>query len=77
MSGRILSDLSHYVIDRFEMTKDQNVEFIRNLPQREIYVDIDQDKITQVLDNIISNAMKYSPEGGQITFTVDWMRRIN
>ena len=59
------------VIDRFEMTKEQHVEFIRNLPQREIYVEIDQDKITQVLDNIISNAMKYSPEGGHITFTVD------
>lgn len=34
-------------------------------------MEIDQDKITQVLDNIISNAMKYSPEGGHITFTVD------
>lgn len=59
------------VIDRFEMTKEQHVDFIRNLPKREVYVEIDQDKITQVLDNIISNALKYSPEGGHITFTVD------
>ena len=28
----------------------------------------DQDKMTQVLDNIISNALKYSPAGGKVTF---------
>jgi two-component system, OmpR family, sensor histidine kinase VicK len=33
-----------------------------------MFVEVDQDKITQVLDNIISNALKYSPEGGTITF---------
>ncbi|MPQ27279.1 cell wall metabolism sensor histidine kinase WalK [Bacillus paralicheniformis] len=59
------------IIERFEMTKEQHVEFISNLPNRELYVEIDPDKITQVLDNIISNALKYSPEGGHITFSVD------
>ncbi len=48
------------IIERFEMTKEQHVEFISNLPDRELYVEIDPDKITQVLDNIISNALKYS-----------------
>ncbi|MBE4907891.1 cell wall metabolism sensor histidine kinase WalK [Bacillus luteolus] len=56
------------IIDRFEMTKEQNVVFERHLSTESIYVDIDPDKITQVLDNIISNAMKYSPEGGKIRF---------
>lgn len=60
----------HRVIDRFEMTKEQHVTFIRNLPDKTIYLEMDQDKITQVLDNIISNALKYSPEGGTITFQV-------
>src|SRR5690606_10377798 len=45
----------HHIIDRFEMSKDQNVEFVRKIPDTKIIVDIDQDKITQVLDNIISN----------------------
>ncbi|PLR96485.1 cell wall metabolism sensor histidine kinase WalK [Bacillus sp. T33-2] len=58
----------HRIIDRFELTKNQNVTFIRKLPEDSLLVEIDEDKITQILDNIISNAMKYSPEGGRITF---------
>ncbi|AST93909.1 MULTISPECIES: cell wall metabolism sensor histidine kinase WalK [Sutcliffiella] len=56
------------VIDRFELSKSSDVTFQRDLPNEHIYVYIDIDKITQVLDNIISNAMKYSPEGGTVTF---------
>ncbi|MEK4027472.1 MULTISPECIES: cell wall metabolism sensor histidine kinase WalK [Bacillaceae] len=59
------------IIDRFEMTKSQDVTFKRKLPRYPIYVEIDTDKLTQVIDNIISNALKYSPEGGQITFKVE------
>lgn len=58
------------IIDRFEMTKELNVSFKREITENAIFVEIDEDKITQVLDNIISNAMKYSPEGGTITFRV-------
>ena len=56
------------IIDRFEMSKSQNVEFIRLLPETSYFVEIDTDKLTQVIDNIISNALKYSPNGGNIRF---------
>lgn len=58
------------IIDRFELSKSQEVTFVRDLPSDEVLVSLDEDKITQVLDNIISNAMKYSPEGGTITFAI-------
>jgi two-component system sensor histidine kinase VicK len=66
-----LPDFFNKIIDRFEMTKPQHVSFIRNIPKEKLYVEIDTDKITQVIDNIISNALKYSPEGGKVTFSID------
>lgn len=58
----------HRIIDRFEMSKSQNVTFSRMLPEKEYFVAIDPDKLTQVIDNIISNALKYSPDGGTVRF---------
>jgi len=63
-------DFFHHIIDRFEMTKPDYISFKRKLPNEALFVEIDEDKMTQILDNIISNAIKYSPEGGQITFRV-------
>lgn len=60
----------HRIIDRFEMTKSQNVQFIRFIPETSYFVEVDTDKLTQVIDNIISNALKYSPDGGNIRFGV-------
>jgi two-component system, OmpR family, sensor histidine kinase VicK len=68
---RFLND----IIDRFEMLEKENIELSRSLPDRVIPVQIDTDKMTQVLDNIISNAMKYSPEGGTISFSVSIIGR--
>ncbi|WLR50838.1 cell wall metabolism sensor histidine kinase WalK [Bacillus tianshenii] len=69
------TEMFEQVIERFEMTKAQNVSFQRDLPQESLEVYIDQDKMTQVLDNIISNALKYSPEGGTVRFELIKQKR--
>ncbi len=51
----------NFIIDRFELSKSQNVSFRRILPDIELFVEIDTDKMTQVIDNIISNALKILP----------------
>ncbi|ANU21850.1 cell wall metabolism sensor histidine kinase WalK [Planococcus donghaensis] len=58
------------IIDRFEMSKSHKVNFMRQLPKEQYFVEIDPDKLTQVIDNIISNALKYSPEGGKVRFNM-------
>lgn len=61
----------HRIIDRFEMNVAEKVNLKRELPDGQNYVYLDKDKMTQVLDNIISNAIKYSPNGGAIRFRVE------
>ncbi|MDE5414136.1 cell wall metabolism sensor histidine kinase WalK [Alkalihalobacterium chitinilyticum] len=57
----------HNIVDRFEMiATEKNIHFARSIPKEQMLVHIDQDKITQVIDNIISNGIKYSPDGGTI-----------
>jgi two-component system, OmpR family, sensor histidine kinase VicK len=62
------TEFFHHVIDRFDMNKREDIHFERYLPKGEAIVTVDQDKMMQVLDNIISNAIKYSPDGGTIRF---------
>lgn len=68
-----INDLLSHILDRFDMMvqsgalRDKNYQIIRDFTKRTLWVDVDQDKITQVIDNIMNNALKYSPEGGTIT----------
>ncbi|GAB7232262.1 cell wall metabolism sensor histidine kinase WalK [Facklamia hominis] len=70
-----LKPLLNYILDRVEFTLDSapqknKYQIVRQFTPKQIYVEIDQDRITQVVDNLMNNAMKYSPEGGKITVTL-------
>lgn len=62
------TDFFNHIIDRFEMMKKETIMFKRHIPKEPVIIEIDEDKVMQVLDNIISNANKYSPDGGRISF---------
>lgn len=62
------TDFFNHIIDRFEMMKKEIIMFKRHIPREPVIIEIDEDKVMQVLDNIISNANKYSPDGGRISF---------
>jgi len=61
----------HRIIDRFEMHKAESLKLERYFLEEKLYVWMDEDKMTQILDNILSNAIKYSPEGGTISCRVE------
>ena len=64
-----INKLIEQISDRFELTHPEK-NFIKYIPKTPIFVEGDQDKLTQVFDNIMNNAVKYSPNGKNITVRV-------
>lgn len=70
-----IKELFNYILNRFDMIikKDENDQNSkkytteRYFTDKDLWVEIDTDKFTQVIDNIMNNAIKYSPDGGVIT----------
>ena len=63
-----------FILNRFDQMRgpdeDKKYELVRDYPITSVWIEIDTDKMTQVIDNILNNAIKYSPDGGKITVTM-------
>ncbi|MGI2286782.1 cell wall metabolism sensor histidine kinase WalK [Staphylococcus cohnii] len=57
------------IINRHEMSA-KDTTFVREIPRQTIFTEIDPDKMTQVFDNVITNAMKYSRGDKRVEFHV-------
>lgn len=68
-----IGELFNYILDRFDMiiANDEQPEkrysIAREISRVPIWVELDPSKFTQVVDNVMNNAIKYSPDGGVIT----------
>jgi len=68
-----LNDLLEQVVQLYSInTKQKNIRFIYSLdPNIPHFLINDETKIKQVLSNILSNAIKFTPENGSVFFNVN------
>jgi signal transduction histidine kinase len=66
-----LTDLVRRQIFHFETrAREKNIEIAADIPQDLPEVNIDPARIEQVMGNLLTNALRHTPSGGQITVSV-------
>lgn len=72
-------NLVDFTLNRFDQMRENDDELKkftieRDIQEETIWVEVDTDKMTQVIDNVMNNAIKYSPNGGTITIQLKKVR---
>ena len=69
--GDIIDFCNNMVDDYLEMCRQKDITFDFKHKDREIMACFDPEKLDIILSNLISNAYKYTREGGHVTLTVE------
>jgi len=66
-----IAELVSGFVQSFEsLAKQKNISLSIDIAEKEIPVYVDVEKFEQVINNLMSNALKFTPEGGNITIAV-------
>ena len=67
-----LADIVDDVVGMFEISaKTRHLKFIREAPQQRPLIYGDRDRLAQALANLVGNAVKFTPDGGQIRVSIE------
>lgn len=67
----IVEKFKQIIKDYKEAEKDIKVTFHFNVNQDPIFIHVDESKFMQVINNLISNSIKFTPAGGQIFLSIE------
>ncbi len=66
-----LVELLRGLVERLDVpAKEAGRELVVDLPEKEILVQVDRDRLAQVFENLIENSLKFSPAGEKIHISV-------
>jgi PAS domain S-box-containing protein len=69
-----LKSLIHGTVDALLVYNDDRKVGVV-MPDQEVMVNVDTEKLSQAITNVLSNAYKYSPHGGHIDLDIIWRER--
>ena len=63
-----INDLLQHIAERFHpQVEDQHINLVVEAPENLPMVEVDTDRISMVVRNLVNNALRYTPSGGQVT----------
>jgi two-component system sensor histidine kinase VicK len=71
----LIKKISVTIENYFETQKDLKIQFSCHSNKEHVFVEIDEDKFMQVINNLISNALKFTPDGGNINIYIKENRK--
>ncbi|HZI11326.1 MAG TPA: ATP-binding protein [Myxococcus sp.] len=66
-----LVPLLREVLERFELRAESGLRFELHVPEHAVEGDWDAPRLDQVLTNLVSNAVRYSPQGGTVRVSLE------
>ena len=66
----LVEQMNRVISTQENQEMEKNIEIVFEMPKKEIFIEGDEQRLEQVWTNIISNAIKYTNEGGLITITM-------
>lgn len=81
-NNNLASYFNEKIPSYLQLTKDHEIHLEYEFPDFECFAMFDVDKMDKIIDNLFSNAVKYTPSGGHIRFYVrvnekEWMLEIS
>lgn len=62
--------INHFMVEYYQKDNETGKRFYYEYNRENIYAEVDEDKFMQVLQNLISNSIKFTPDGGSITLNM-------
>jgi signal transduction histidine kinase/DNA-binding response OmpR family regulator len=66
--GNIIQLLQQIVYSFVPLAQNKQITYQVDIPDRDLIVSFDPDKLEKIVYNLLSNAIKFTPSGGKVTF---------